>query len=310
MGNATYRVIFRGIAEGFSQEEVEEKLAAVFKVGPEKIKHLFKGKPVVIKKGLDRATALKYKSAFDRVGAQCAIEMLGTSTRAPSKGDVEFGGIEKESLEKSMTCPKCGFKQKPAEACVRCGIIVDKFLAMVEHEEPDAYGEAEALGTSEPTDEPTAGAGEKIRRYLGTKYGLLGTGLAALLLVFMVFETFYLRGDLVARGSVNISSTGDLLAIKISEPWKVHLVEVSTGRRNTKLNFRLEGPLGAVLYEDTEYASHKGTRTFTFKPTTDGTYNLYVDPGALTLGGWGYARVEVYVNDRRLLRRIFGAFNF
>lgn len=71
---AYYQVIFEGKLTGECPlDEVKRNLAALFKMKTEQVDALFSGKPVVIKRDIDQATALKYQAAFKKAGAECAI---------------------------------------------------------------------------------------------------------------------------------------------------------------------------------------------------------------------------------------------
>ena len=151
---------------------------------------------------------------------------------------------------------------------------------------------------------------EIFKKTFGSKGGIIGTALVVLFIAYMVFEIMFLTGDLVVRDSVDIPDEEDLVAIEVTEPGEIHLVQVSTRRKERKLKFRLEGPDGEPVYEDSEWSTHKGMRSFDFNPTEAGTYKLFVNPGGGSYSQWGSASVQVYVNDRRKLTRVFGRLNF
>jgi len=295
MGDTSYKVIFQGVADGFTVEEVKQRLAGLFKVTPEKLEIFFQGKSRVIKSGLDQANALRYQSILEKAGAVCAIEAFEKD----------------EGPKKTMVCPKCGFEQQESASCARCGIIIDKYEKVMEEGETE---EGWAQSTPGATEAPMAGHRGLLARLTGlsgTRYKLVTIIIALVIGLLTMLEFVYLRGDLVARGTVRIASKNSFLSIMVDQPRKQYLVDVSTtGKRKRKLSFRLEDKTGRVIYRDTEYSSHKGSRTFTFRPEEQGIYKLYVNPGATVFGEWGYARVRVYVNDRRILTRMFGWFNF
>jgi hypothetical protein len=298
--STTYKVIVEGIDQRQSLKEVKARLSALLKIAPEQIDHLLEEAPVEVKKGLDRASALKLKSILESTGALCGIEITKRWDHHPSKGQIQLAEASVEESEKTLVCPKCGFRQRPADTCVRCGIMVDKFLKMVEPEEsPQEKVEEPPL-----PERPADSVYEPLRRFLGRKSGLVSAGVMVLVFLGILFEVFYLQGDLVASGSVDIVNTKDAFKITVNHPWEEYLVEISTGSRKKKLHFRLEGPEGLVLHEDMEYRGHKGNRNFSFIPPTAGTYTLFVDPGALTYGGWGHASVKVYIHDHRILTKI------
>ena len=89
MAEQQFHVVFRGaLVKGATTEQVKNNLAKLFKAEPAKLDHLFAGKPVIIKKGLDRAGADKYEAVLRRAGAIVEIidpsqlEQLGTQTTA------------------------------------------------------------------------------------------------------------------------------------------------------------------------------------------------------------------------------------
>lgn len=69
-----YKVVFTGkIAQGCREEEVQTKLAESFGMPLDQVARIFTGRPVVIKKGLDRAAAEKFQQLFAAAGAISAI---------------------------------------------------------------------------------------------------------------------------------------------------------------------------------------------------------------------------------------------
>ncbi len=66
----TFEVIFRGdITAGQQLVAVKERLKALFKVDDARIEQLFSGRPEVIKKGVDQATADRYRDTLLKAGA-------------------------------------------------------------------------------------------------------------------------------------------------------------------------------------------------------------------------------------------------
>ena len=135
-------------------------------------------------------------------------------------------------------------------------------------------------------------------------------GAIAFFVILGLLEFFILRGDLVAKDSIRIDRMSDYITILVDHPYQEYLVEVSTGKKERKLSFLLEDPIGRVIYDETEYALYKGSRRFTFEPDERGTYTLYITDGAIGFGEQGYANVRVYMNDKRILGRVFGFLNF
>lgn len=86
MDTRLYDIIFSGdLVAGRDPAQVRSEFARLFKVDPAAIEHLFRGRPVIIKKGLDRQTADKYKAALERVGAVCELRMQAVVEAAPAE---------------------------------------------------------------------------------------------------------------------------------------------------------------------------------------------------------------------------------
>lgn len=84
-----YQIVFNGkIAAGTPLSEVKIKLGSLFKCGPEQVERLFSGQAIVIKKGLDQATAKKYLAAIKNTGALVGISppLPGTTASRPAVG--------------------------------------------------------------------------------------------------------------------------------------------------------------------------------------------------------------------------------
>ena len=182
----------------------------------------------------------------------------------------------------------------------------------IEHEMPKVV-----LGIDRKFYEQAAEAEKKatdqagfINNLLSDRRRLVILGAIAFFVLLGFFEFFILRGDLVAKDSVRIDRMSDYIAILVDQPYQAYLVEVSTGGNQRKLSILLEDPLGRIIYEESEYTLHKGSRRFTFEPEERGTYTLYITDGAIGFGEQGYAKVRVYMNDNRILGRVFGFLNF
>jgi ribosomal protein L7/L12 len=84
MTESNYQIVFEGKLTGERPlEEVKRNMAALFKMNAAQVENLFAGKPVVIKKDIDQATASKYQAAFQKAGALCAI-VGGNSGTTPA----------------------------------------------------------------------------------------------------------------------------------------------------------------------------------------------------------------------------------
>ena len=78
MSDARFNIVFSGeLVAGADPARVRENLAKVFKMDLGKVEALFSGKPVVIKKDADQATAMKFRAVLRQAGAQCEMVPLG-----------------------------------------------------------------------------------------------------------------------------------------------------------------------------------------------------------------------------------------
>jgi len=83
MSDQQFDIIFRGdIVFGHQLADVKTRLQQLFKADATKIDALFSGRPVPLKRGLDEASAQKYKEALVRAGAQVDIVVMGETRPA------------------------------------------------------------------------------------------------------------------------------------------------------------------------------------------------------------------------------------
>lgn len=74
MNQQLYDVFYRGeVVEGADTARVRDNLAQLFKTQGAGLDRLFSGQPVLIKRGVDRQTALKYQVAMKKAGAICRV---------------------------------------------------------------------------------------------------------------------------------------------------------------------------------------------------------------------------------------------
>jgi hypothetical protein len=84
MSEQQFDIIFRGdIVFGHQLADVKARLQQLFKADAAKVDALFSGRPVPLKRGLDQASAQKYKEALIKAGAQVDIVAAG-ETKPPS----------------------------------------------------------------------------------------------------------------------------------------------------------------------------------------------------------------------------------
>ena len=125
-----FKIVFSGkTIQGENIETVKSKLTSFIGNDKKKIGILFSGNPIIIKRNIDKQTALKYKNIFEECGAILDIipikEIGKASSTSPSPASLEM--VHKQTHSQMIKCPSCDFKQPPTDECVKCGIIIDKF---------------------------------------------------------------------------------------------------------------------------------------------------------------------------------------
>ena len=119
-----YDIFFAGkIAEGFEEAGVRAAVGKMFKANPATLEKLFSGKPQVIKRGVDKQTAIKYKAALQKAGAVPII-------RASAKPQTAAG---EEDLPSSKAIPKSA--PAPAQEEKSGGTLADRLAAMAAEED-------------------------------------------------------------------------------------------------------------------------------------------------------------------------------
>ena len=84
MDQPLFDIYFTGqLVEGVDQETAIGNVAKLFKSTPEKMAKLFTGKPQALKKGIDKAGAIKYKAALHQAGLLVAVKTQTAAKEAP-----------------------------------------------------------------------------------------------------------------------------------------------------------------------------------------------------------------------------------
>lgn len=78
MAEPTFDVLFAGELQGSADPvNVKKRLAALFKLDQAGVDRLFGGQRVFIKRGVDRATAERFRDVFAQAGAKAELERVG-----------------------------------------------------------------------------------------------------------------------------------------------------------------------------------------------------------------------------------------
>lgn len=129
-----YKVIFLGLKVAGPEEEARllGGLQKKFNLSPERAESLLQRVPIVVKKGISQEEMERYVRAFEEIGGRVRVE------EEPS---LDFTGVppkpeppprpKPESqpyVGPTVTCPQCGFEQPETDECIKCGIIISKYV--------------------------------------------------------------------------------------------------------------------------------------------------------------------------------------
>ena len=136
-----FSVVLTGkLADGFELPQVKSNIAQVFKLAPEKVEKLFSGKPVALKRGIDKAQAMKLRNALARAGALGVIKADVLSPRVT----VETPAVEAPAaklkaspaiVQTDINCPRCGHEQPHANSCSLCKMDLSLHLLRIKRRE-------------------------------------------------------------------------------------------------------------------------------------------------------------------------------
>lgn len=114
MSKPTYAIHFDGaIVDGADVEAVKRQLCQLLRIEAAAIERLFSGRPVTLKRGLDRQQAIVYQQTLQQAGARVRAV---ASPMAPS--GIHHAG--RPQSEGDTACPRCAYVQARVERCARC----------------------------------------------------------------------------------------------------------------------------------------------------------------------------------------------
>ncbi|WP_422461380.1 DUF805 domain-containing protein [Endozoicomonas sp. ALB115] len=84
MDDSFYKLVFEGeILPGFKERKVRKNLKELLNVDKAELKHLFSGKPVIIRKNLTASEIRPYERAMIKAGAHCRILSMTSNEELP-----------------------------------------------------------------------------------------------------------------------------------------------------------------------------------------------------------------------------------
>lgn len=92
MADQRYDLSYRGLlGPGADPEETRQRLGAIFKLTESGLERLFTGKPVIVKRDVDAATAAQFERLFAQAGAQLTVVPVETDAPRPALDPVPLG---------------------------------------------------------------------------------------------------------------------------------------------------------------------------------------------------------------------------
>jgi hypothetical protein len=106
MAETSYHIVFDGTLTGeVGLADTKKQLAAMFKMNATQVEALFTGKPVVVKRNVDEATAAKFKAAFKKAGAACKVVPANADKKPASAAS---GPVASSASAASGSAPAAG----------------------------------------------------------------------------------------------------------------------------------------------------------------------------------------------------------
>ena len=144
---AFYKVIFLGLSVIAPEEETRllEGLQKKFNLTPGRAENLLQRVPIVVKKGISKEEAEKYVRAFEEIGGRVKAEEevplnvditheYEPKPRPEPKPEPQSTFTSRSEPERRpyagglVICPQCGFEQPETDECIKCGIIISKYV--------------------------------------------------------------------------------------------------------------------------------------------------------------------------------------
>ena len=191
---ARYNITFFGPVQNDLEHvnKLAEGLKERFKLSDEAVTKMMRMAPVVIKKDATLAEAQQYKGALEAIGAKVQVEPV--EVEPIELEPIEAGGrsqfteqgpsaLEREpqiiavkakaaaatpataateAETRMTTCPQCGCVQDKTDECMKCGVIISKFLKFQGEVKP-----AGAAGVTPSPNNATPAAGPQPQRIIG-----------------------------------------------------------------------------------------------------------------------------------------------
>ncbi len=161
-----YKVVFLGLKVAGPEEETRllQGLQKRFNLTPEKAENLLQRVPIVVKKGIPREEMERYVKVFEEIGGRVKVEeepspeWTGISQEPESPPPPRPKPEPKPYTGPMVTCPQCGFEQPKSNDCVKCGIVISKFMEYQEMAK-SIEGQVREISTEEKVSPWETGGG-------------------------------------------------------------------------------------------------------------------------------------------------------
>jgi hypothetical protein len=138
----TYTVVVTGkIMDGFQIDQVKVNLSQLFKLNDEHLDKIFSGKPVAIRRGVDKQQALKLRLALSKAGAIAVLK--SSPAAAPTAGHAQDAADTETASPVSsdnkdmpgLCCPRCGHQQVFTRSCGLCKMDLNLHIRRLQRKE-------------------------------------------------------------------------------------------------------------------------------------------------------------------------------
>ncbi len=154
----TYSVVMTGkIADGFEMDQVKASVGGLFKLNNDQLNKMFSGKPVAIRRGLDKQQALKLRAVLTKAGALAVVKVMRPAGEAKSSTPKQAVAAspdvapvatnnEQEAPAPEICCPRCGHQQPFATACSLCKMDLNLHIQRLRRKERARQARNQAAG--------------------------------------------------------------------------------------------------------------------------------------------------------------------
>lgn len=123
-----YKIVFLGMSI-ISPEEEERLLKGLqkkFHLSPEKAESLLQRVPIVVKRGINKEEMERYVKAFEEIGGRVRVEEEASPQIHEFRETPEID--KRPYTGQLIKCPQCGYEQPETDECIKCGVIISKYI--------------------------------------------------------------------------------------------------------------------------------------------------------------------------------------